>query len=304
MAETSGIAWTRSTFNPWIGCTKVGPGCDHCYAEVLDSRRRWDDGKTHWGAGVPRYRTKASSWNPVKVWNKLAGIERETGVLSAQHIGKWHRPGFWPVFCASLADVFDNEVHPDWRSDLFDLIGATPNLSWLLVTKRIGNVASMAFNWMSKGFPNNVRILITVVNQEEADRDVQKLLELDCKNGISYEPSLGPVDWTKLHMKGAVYLDGLRGQWDGVITEGRFPRRIEWIIGGGESNQGGTNAREHNIEWQRSVIKCCAAAGVPYFGKQLGSNVVDKNGGYWLKSRTGSDMSEWPLDLQVREFPE
>jgi protein gp37 len=104
MAEVTGIAWTDSTFNPWIGCTKVGPGCDHCYAEALDKRHRWQ-GDTHWGAGKPRMRTSAGELAKPLAWNKARLKD-----------GKTHR-----VFCASLADVFDNEVPTKWRNDLFTL---------------------------------------------------------------------------------------------------------------------------------------------------------------------------------------
>src|SRR5882672_1152909 len=201
MAEKSAIAWTRSTFNPWIGCTKVGPGCDHCYAEALDKRMRY--GKAvHWGAGVPRFRTSAENWRGPLKWNELAWA-------APPFAG---RPGFWPVFCASLADVFDNEVPASWRQDLWNLICATPNLSWLLVTKRIGNVARMVPPaWHRNGFADNVRLLITVCDQEEADRDIPKLLALPCKNGISYEPALGPI-----------YFDAF---WKGVCS---------YCAGGGE----------------------------------------------------------------------
>ena len=117
MAEISNIAWTKSTFNPWIGCTKVGPGCDGCYAEALDARFKYG-GAAHWGAGVPRFRTKPGNWNKPLAWNKQAPTFEFAG-----------RKGFWPVFCASLADVFDNEVPERWRRDLFELIRKTPNLS-------------------------------------------------------------------------------------------------------------------------------------------------------------------------------
>lgn len=201
MAEKSSISWTRSTFNPWIGCTKVGPGCDHCYAEAQDARKRWG-GAAHWGTGVPRYRTKPSNWAQVETWNRLAGEEFAAGIAwspSPYVRLPWTvglRP-FWPVFCASLADVFDNEVPPEWRADLVALIERTPNLSWLLVTKRIGNVAKMVpARWLERGFPEQVRLIITVVDEDEARRDVPKLLALPTKNGISYEPALGPVDWS------------------------------------------------------------------------------------------------------------
>jgi protein gp37 len=98
VAETSGISWTDATFNPWIGCTKVSPACDNCYAERDNARRKWVDG---WGAGVPRRRTK--SWGDPLRWNRKAAAEGAT----------------LRVFCASLADIFDNEVPEEWRDDLW-----------------------------------------------------------------------------------------------------------------------------------------------------------------------------------------
>jgi len=279
VAIESGIAWTKSTLNPWVGCTKVGPGCDGCYAEALDKRMKFG-GAEHWGPGVPRYRTSAKNWGAPIRWNKLAPDSEFAG-----------RKGFWPVFCASLADVFDNEVPFGWRVDLCNLIRNTPNLSWLLVTKRIGNVASMVPRiWMDEGFPAHVRIMITVVNQEEADRDIPKLLALPCKNGISYEPALGPVDWTR-----SIF-----------FTD---ERKIEWIICGGESSQRGHSARYFNMDWARRTLLQCRQAGVPFFMKQLGGHPVDNNVrdgkySYMTKARSGDDPVEWPVDLRVREFPE
>ena len=294
MAETTGISWTRSTFNPWIGCTKIGPGCDACYAETLDKRHKWG-GATHWGAGVPRFRTSAGNWKKPLKWNEQARIQRESGELWAG------RPGYWPVFCASLADVFDNEVPPEWLVDLFYLIRETPNLEWLLLTKRIGNVA-LVIKWLEQ--LSNVRLMITVVNQEEADRDIPKLLALPCKNGISYEPALGPVNFGPYLPRDKIFsmLPGFKDPMGGV----------QWIIIGGESAQGGHQARPFSIKWARSTIAQCKVAGVPVFMKQMGSNAYmprDAAGvfvpdyEYHFKDRAGADPTEWPQDINVREFP-
>lgn len=287
MAEKTGIAWCDSTWNPWIGCTKVGPGCDHCYAEAQDSRKRWDGGKTHWGAGVQRYRTSVSNWAKPIAWNKKAAGNGKS----------------WRVFCASLADVFDNEAPDEWRADLWRLIEATPHLSWLLVTKRIGNVERMvpSLDWLR--FHGNVRVLITVVNQEEADRDIPKLLALPCKNGVSYEPALGPIEWNTWPSRQWLRVVGA----DGCATRGK----VEWIIVGGES---GTKARPFDLAWARSTAEQCKAANIPVFVKQIGSSplVEDatcsleraiREGGYRLKDRAGANPAEWPEDLRVRESP-
>src|SRR5262245_46680004 len=103
MGKTTGIGWTTSTFNPWIGCTKVGPGCDHCYAEQEDKRHQWG-GATHWGKGVDRRRTSAALWENPHRWNK-----QQEKACSDYALGKGEKPQPWRVFCASLADVFDKE---------------------------------------------------------------------------------------------------------------------------------------------------------------------------------------------------
>jgi protein gp37 len=249
MGELSAIAWTRSTFNPWIGCTKVGPGCDNCYAENLDSRKRWG-GITHWGPGVARHRTSASNWKQPLAWNRKAAESGEP----------------WRVFCASLADVFDNEAPDQWRVDLWSLVSQTPALTWLLLTKRIGLAP--------KAWPPNVWIGATIVNQEEWDRDRNKLLDISASvRFVSYEPAIGPIDF---------------GQ--------QMP---EWVIVGGES---GSKARMFNVEWARSTIKQCRDAGVACFVKQMGAATYGLGNGKWT-DRAGADPNEWPADLRVQEFP-
>lgn len=127
MSENSKIEWTDHTFNPFLGCTKVSPGCDHCYAEnLMDTRLH----KVVWGQHGKRVRTSAATWREPIRWNA-----RHAEFFAAH--GRRQR-----VFCASLADVFDNAVDPAWRGDLFRLIADTPNLDWLLLTKRIGKRAA------------------------------------------------------------------------------------------------------------------------------------------------------------------
>lgn len=302
MGDTSGIAWTTSTFNPWIGCTKVGPGCDHCYAENWDARF---NGGGHWGPGAERRRTTVQNWNKPLRWQRL---RREA-------LDRCESPPPHRVFCASLADVFDNEVSLFWRSDLWRLIDQCPDLEWQLVTKRVGNVARMA---PVLGFPQNVIVISTIVNQEEADRDLGKLLALKEGGitqsvGVSYEPALGPVDWRRVAADGAKSLDALTGEWSaefgGAVARQRAA--LDWIIIGGESAQGSASARVFHISWARSTIAQGRQAGVPVFMKQTGSNPVG-----WLAEqppehvvppavydRAGADPNEWPEDLRVREFP-
>ena len=183
------------------------------------------------------------------------------------------------VFCASLADVFDNEVDPAWRADLFDLIAATPNIDWLLLTKRIGNVRGMLAELAHGNDPDlslldmmplpNVWLGATVVNQEEADRDIPKLLAVPAaKRFLSIEPLLGTIDLGLCDCdKGSVAGPGGAGGVTCPKCSGTGGRMLDWVIVGGESGPG---ARPIHPDWARSIRDQCAAAGVPFLFKQWG----------------------------------
>lgn len=252
-AETK-IEWCDSTFNPWIGCTRVSPACDDCYAARSTPARTLG---IAWGTGEPRRRTSDANWRLPLRW------ERNAAEFHAQH-GRRRR-----VFCASLADVFDNEVDPAWRADLFRLIADTPSLDWLLLTKRIGNAGNMLpvpFDF-DRIYPN-VWLGATVVTQAEVDRDVPKLLAtLAARRFLSIEPMLGPISlrwlaaWPQNSPTTAQKPGGHTDHLDGL-------RRLDWVIAGGES---GPRARPASPDWFRTLRDECAAAGVPYLFKQWGA---------------------------------
>lgn len=251
MAENSGIEWTTHTFNPWIGCTKVSPACDFCYAE--DWNKRYEGGK-NWGPHAPRRRTK--TWgNPVK-WNRQAE-------------GAAARPR---VFCASLADVFDNHktILPEWRAELWALIKATPHLDWLLLTKRPQNIKKMLPADWGDGYAN-VWLGVTVENQTEADRRIPHLLSMPAAvHFLSCEPLLGPVDLNSIRDgvglgEGGGWLDALNGWAYSSAGDGCGVNKLRWVITGGES---GPNFRSADPQWFRGLRDQCAAAGVPFLFKQ------------------------------------
>lgn len=264
MADTTNIAWTDSTFNPWMGCTAVSPACDHCYAQTLVEGRFK---RAEWGPGKPRVRTSAANWKLPLQW------EREHEAFFREH-GRNRR-----VFCASLADVFDNEVDPAWRADLLQLIKDTPHLTWQLLTKRIGNAERMlqeACDAMGTGmgvyapsiFPN-VWLGITVCNQQEADRDIPKLLAVPAaKRFLSIEPMLGAIDLRSCYLHRMTLCGECPSSDEGTpIDCPCADERIDWVIAGGES---GKDARPSHPDWFRSLRDQCAAAGVPFFFKQWG----------------------------------
>lgn len=286
MADITKIGWTHSTFNAWIGCTKVGPGCDNCYAEAQDARKIWG-GSRHWGAGVPRFLTSKSNWRKPFLWNEQAA---RTG---QRHL----------VFGGSLCDPFDNEVHPEWRVSYFKLIEATPHLTWQLVTKRISNVPRMILEatngaWEGKGFPKNLWIGATVVNQEEFDRDVPKLERIPATvRFLSVEPQVGRIDTCKAF---GMWWNQTMNCFEGTGRE--FKRPFDWLICGGESLQHGV-CRPFDVEWARTLARTCKAAGVPFFMKQLGHKAHDFGCGELKYTGKGDDPNEWPEEIRVREFP-
>lgn len=251
MAANTAIEWAHHTFNPWVGCTRVGPGCDNCYAAVWAKRT----GHPELWTGKRRL---TKTWNDPVKWDRDA---REKGIR-------------YRVFCASLADVFDNAVPNAWRRVLWRLIADTRHLDWIIVTKRIGNAAAMLPpDWGPAGWPH-VWLLATVCNQAEADRDIPKLLATPAAvRGISYEPALGPIDLTRVD--GFDCLDpndtghetgGAQGYESGPV--------IDWVICGGESGPG---ARPMHPDWARSARDQCQAAGVAFFFKQWGAWAPGEN---------------------------
>lgn len=304
MSENTKIEWATHTFNPWEGCQKVGPGCDHCYAETRNARFAGGQ-PINWGPGAPRRRTSASTWNLPLRWN-------------AQHNSFFSQHGHRQrVFCASLADWLDNAINVEWLVDLLGLIRITPDLDWLLLSKRIGNwrgrleaaaewlrerlttaseatVALLRWieRWLDGIAPANVWLGATIVNQTEADRDIPKLLSIPARaRFLSMEPLLELVDLRRViapHCErhpGKLELDGKcavcegRGIWgipgEEPLTEAEkapIRRGLEWVIVGGESGPG---ARPMHPMWVRSLRDQCQHAGVPFLFKQWGEWIAE-----------------------------
>lgn len=238
--KDSKIAWTDHTFNPWVGCVKVSPGCANCYAEALNNR--W--GKGNWGADAPRSRTSAAYWKQPLAWNEAA---KKAGVRAR-------------VFCASMADVGeDREDLVEARRDLSVLIERTPWLDWLLLTKRPENLTRLFARWQS-GWPSNVWVGTSVENQAQAER-VSALLQVPAAvRFLSVEPLLEEVNICQ-GCPGCASDCWWKPEVDGS--------GIHWLIVGGES---GPKARPFNMEWARSLKKQAQDRGVAFFMKQLGGH--------------------------------
>jgi protein gp37 len=230
MGERTAIEWCDHTFNPVWGCMKVSPACDHCYAETWDKRMGGD----HWGPHAPLREFGDKHWAEPLKWHRGAvreGVRRK-------------------VFCASMANVFDKRWPTGVRPRLWDLIRRTPNLDWLLLTKRPENVArDLPPDWKG-GWPN-VMLGVTV----ESARYLRRVSELLGVAGgktrcfISYEPALGPL-----------------GRITDVWRPGDTPQ-LAWLLCGGES---GVGARPMHPDWARDARDQCAALGIAFHFKQWG----------------------------------
>ena len=250
------IEWTGSllpdgsmspgfTFNPWWGCTKVSAGCKHCYAEKLDSRFKGN----HWGPTATRKSMSEAYWKQPLKWNADAG---KAGVRAK-------------VFCASMADVFEGpdtcQDAESWaiieaaRLRLWGLIAATPNLDWLLLTKRPEKVMPILNlhldNWTGPDpdggdAPANVWLGTSVNDCNDLHRINYLCTVPATVRFLSIEPLLENI--------GTLNLIG-----------------IDWVIVGGES---GPNARPMNPNWARSIRDQCQDADIPFFFKQWGEWAV------------------------------
>ena len=293
--KNSKISWTHHTFNPWIGCEKVSPGCAHCYAETLNNRMQW----CVWGPNGKRQRTSVSYWRQPLAWNRAAQVQIDNWNRLVKMDMVWgvHKARRPRAFCGSLCDWLDDKVPIEWLADLMKLIHGTPNLDWLSLTKRPQNWAQrmkdvfdyemdqetraepweqMHANWMGECAnmtavpPPNVWIGTSVENQEMAELRIPQLLSIPAKvRFLSCEPLLGPVDLTRVNFHATKAIEnvlkcGLTEKIRNLIGKQEC---INWVICGGES---GPKTRPMDPAWARSLRDQCQSAGVPFFYKQDG----------------------------------
>lgn len=318
MAENSKIEWTDHTFNPWMGCTKVSPACKFCYAE-RDMDHRF--GKVQWGPAGTRVVTSEDNWRKPMKWDREA---REKGIR-------------YRVFCASLADVFEewsgqvshSSGKPMWRLNvpngddecwgykeslddpntgrplrlddirrrLFQLIDSTPNLDWLLLTKRPENILKFWPSlWvphpmpdfrgpgyrMKSNYRSNVWLGTTVEDNEYGEKRIPELMK--CRRlspvlFLSCEPLLGWIDLRSI-ANVCRNCDDIAG-----CDCDTPPLGIDWVIAGGES---GRDARPSHPAWFQWLSEHCKTHNVPFLFKQWGE---------WLPASQGGNngaVHEWP----------
>lgn len=334
MGKQSAIGWVAyqnelgemvpgMTFNGWIGCTKVSPGCTNCYAEARDLRFA----QKSWGVGKPRRKTSDAYWAQARQWNHTAEVTKT-------------RPR---VFSASLSDWLDAEVPVAWLTELLGVIWATPHLDWLLLTKRPERWAEamqavvanpwapdgkrellipgrqLAMEWLGGKSPDNVWMGVTVESPAQYPR-ITQLEAIPAKlRFLSCEPLLSSLTELWRHLQrpcdrcdGYGSLPALGGgRACPACCDGNqgFEPAIDWVIVGGES---GTSARPFNIHWAESIVTQCRYAKIPVFVKQMGARPKVEVDGLFgekvisnlqLKDKAGADPAEWPEGLRVQQFP-
>ena len=298
MSDTSKIEWTDATWNPVSGCTKVSPGCDHCYAETFAERWRGTPGH-HFENGFD------VTLRPERLNQPL----------------RWKRPR--RIFVNSMSDLFHESVPDGFIGSVFDVMAQTPQHTYQILTKRHGRMRSLLNKWADAGWYwrrddmlwcgpldgplPNVWLGVSVEDQKWADIRVPALIETPATvRFLSCEPLLGPVGldrylWLTGPSTAGPFRDyagrrrfggGIGGQ---AITSVKA-RDLHWLIVGGESGPG---AREMDREWAERLVWECRDAGVPVFVKQLGTVLGRQIGA----GRKGGDWEAWPEDLRVREFP-
>jgi protein gp37 len=328
MSDGSAIQWTDATWNPTTGCTKVSPGCAHCYIDT-----------------TPPFR--------------IAGRKFVNGATDLQlHEYRLDQPLHWQkprrVFVNSLSDLFHQEMPEAFLDRVFAVMALTPAHTYQVLTKRHqrmheylslpdrrerigerifrdtgGSLAqrSAATKNAMKVWPlPNVWLGVSVENQRFADQRIPVLLQTPAAiRFISAEPLLGPVSFRWLRAWPSSPLGAALKPNSIVTNELDGLRNLDWVIVGGES---GPMARPFDVAWARAIVKQCKSARVACFVKQLGACIawppaegilegfinaelfrrgrdprVDAPYAYQLCDRKGGDPRQWPEDLRVREFP-
>lgn len=333
MGKTS-IQWATDVWNPITGCTKVSAGCKHCYAERVFPR-------AYAGQMVIAESSKrfCDDGNP----DKIVRPRRFTDVMT--HTDRLDQPLRWRkprrVFVNSMSDLFHDDVPDAFIALVWSRMAIAQQHTFQILTKRpermraliadpawqkLVEIAFSVLRWKHHGpeamWPlPNVWLGVSVEDQVTADQRIPLLLETPAAiRFVSYEPALGPVDFTAIVNRSIEPEPGtynaLSDEWwpalgdadaeyDGRIR-GMLGARLDWIIVGGES---GPKARPFDVQWARDTIYQCRDAGVPVFVKQLGANpwfdLSDEYAAHRceLDHRAGADMAEWPADLRVQEWP-
>ncbi|HAO12140.1 MAG TPA: phage Gp37/Gp68 family protein [Planktothrix sp. UBA8407] len=291
------IQWCDETINPIVGCSRVSPGCERCYAASAAKSARLQQ--------FPQYQ-KVASWNGT--------VELVPNQLD--------RPYEWKkgkrIFIGSMTDLFHENTPFSWLEEIMAMIEETTQHTYQILTKRPERMIEF-FDWYSRRcsdesigdikwrMPDNIWLGVSCENQAMADKRIPLLMQIPAKvRFLSCEPLLEPINLSKfLPIEWSEIAEDWIESWPGIgsYNANDYP---SWVIVGGES---GAGSRACHVDWLRDIASQCQSAKIPVFIKQLGNNAIatrtDHTGNYKLKikDRKGSDILEWFEDLRIQQFP-
>lgn len=318
------IEWAEKTWNPIVGCSIVSPGCTNCYAMRMAARLE------RMNPQLSQYRglTQPSKAGPV--WTGKVALAPDRVLLAPL---KRRKPTMW--FVNSMSDLFHEDVPDEWIDRVLAVMGLAAGHTFQILTKRSARMrrymtdrfmktsricelaneissgktmwaATIAMRVERHGFLPNVWLGVSAESQQEADARIPDLLATPAAvRFVSAEPLLGPIDFTKIKGVNACPDQSpcRKCREDGGIGHpDRYLHGLDWIIVGGESGPG---ARPMVLSWAKDIVLQCKAAGVPVFVKQLGAEPTNREGERCphIIQKKGADVSEWPAELRVREWP-
>ena len=360
MSDGSSIEWLAwpgyrpASWNPTRGCSRASEGCRNCYAEVMAARfskpGQWGHGIAEMRGGDHRWTGRVEldeaklllplRWRSPRVifvnstsdlFHERLPDEAIDRVFAVMALCPQHR---FIVLTKRAERMRDRLMADAWLRVARAAVAMMPS------SLRFSNVIGTDDWWPLP----NVILGVSVEDQATADERIPHLLATPaaCRM-VSAEPLLGPADLTRIcilakrpgSVRSGIHVDALAGRYveSGLSYHGDWdisgpppaadtpPRRLHWVVSGGESGHG---ARPMRVEWVRSIVQQCKAAGVPCFVKQMGPAPImdevdavqavalgagwdrleppdDRFGFVRLRNRKGADMAEWPADLRVRE---
>jgi len=287
LADGADQKWGGST---GTFCTRISPGCKNCYASTINKR---------FGTGA--------EYTVPNLANHEFFIDPR--ILDEPV----HRKKPATIFVGDMFDLFHEAIPSELIEEVFLAIVAAKQHTFQILTKRAERMQRWVSACMYRPHPH-IWFGVSVENQACADERIPLLLETPAAvRFLSVEPLLEAVSLKALPSRYAddehpmlvnrplLRLDALRGlHYCGTGEFGPMGTKIDWVIAGGESGPG---ARPFNTAWAESILEQCEEANVPFFMKQLGSNVIQGGERRRKKDRKGGDWHEWPHELRVREFP-
>ncbi|MBC6429679.1 phage Gp37/Gp68 family protein [Nostoc sp. HG1] len=302
---STNIEWADETINPIVGCSRISPGCEKCYAATA--------------AKSPRLQ-QFTQYQAVSKWDGTVEF------VKSQLI----KPLYWRkskrIFVCSMADLFHANVPDEWIHQVMAVAALSPQHTFQILTKRpermkeyfsqqslwvkwyeaakenlwdavsekFGGLINLQQYFTLQPFPlPNMWLGASTENQQMADKRIPILLQIPASvRFLSCEPLLEEIDFRQAGVIQKLISDD--SEWELVNED------IQWIVVGGES---GPNSRPCHIEWIESIVQQCQQSQTPVFVKQLGANAKFDQQRFKTRDNKGGDIEEFPQHLQVREFP-